>query len=83
MLSQNGLVMRQAGVESPERIGRVERHGGLWKNVCKRIITHRGVAGTEDMRVALAEATNAKNALSRSGGFSPAQWAFGILPRGA
>ena len=27
-LAQHGVLIRQAGVESPEQIGRVERHGG-------------------------------------------------------
>ena len=30
-LAQHGVLIRQAGVESPEQIGRVERHGGLFK----------------------------------------------------
>ena len=32
-LAQHGVLIRQAGVESPEQIGRVERHGGLFKAV--------------------------------------------------
>ena len=51
-------------------------------SVCSRIITDHEVAGPVDMRVAVAEATKARNALSRSEGFSLAQCVFGILPKG-
>ena len=81
-LAQNSVLIRQAGVESPEQIGRVERHGGLWKHVLRRVVVDHGVTGMRDMRMAMSEATSAKNALARNGGFSPSQWVFGCLPRG-
>ena len=31
VFAQHGVLIRQAGVEGPEQIGRVERHGGLFK----------------------------------------------------
>ena len=42
-LAQHGVLIRQAGVESPEQIGRVEQHGGLFKAVLKRMITEHAV----------------------------------------
>ena len=81
-LAQHGVLIRQAGVESPEQIGRVERHGGLFKAMLKRMITEHAVQGFDDMKVAVAEAVSTKNNLSRNGGFSPSQWVFGTLPRG-
>ena len=81
-LAQHGVLIRQAGVESPEQIGRVERHGGLFKAVLKRMITEHAVRGFDDMKIAIAEAVSTKNNLSRNGGFSPSQWVFGTLPRG-
>ena len=44
-LAQHGVLIRQAGVASPEQIGRVERHGGLFKAVLKRMITEHAVQG--------------------------------------
>ena len=41
-LAQPGVLVRQAGVESPEQIGKVERHGGF-KAVFKRMITEHTV----------------------------------------
>ena len=81
-LAQHGVLIRQAGVESPEQIGRVERHGGLFKAVLKRKITEHAVQGFDDIKIAIAEAVSTKNNLSRNGGFSPSQWVFGTLPRG-
>ena len=49
-LAQHGVLIRQAGVESPEQIGRVERHGGLFKAVLKRMITEHAVQGFDDIK---------------------------------
>ena len=49
-LAQHGVLIRQAGVEGPEQIGRVERHGGFFKAVLKRMITEHAVQGFEDIK---------------------------------
>ena len=49
-LAQHGVLIRQAGVESPEQIGRVERHGGFFKAVLKRMITEHAVRGFDDIK---------------------------------
>ena len=69
-LAQHGLI-RQAGVESPEQIGRVERHGGLFKAVLKRMITEHAVQGFDNIKIALAEAVSTKNNLSRNAVLHP------------
>ena len=46
--AQHGILIRQAGVESREQIGRVERHGQLFKAVLKRMITEHAVRGFDD-----------------------------------
>ena len=82
-LAQHGVLIRQARVESLEQIGRVERHGGLFKAVLKRMINEHVVRGFDDIKkIAIAEAVSTKNNLSRNGGFSPSQWVFGTLLRG-
>ena len=80
-LAQHGVLIRQAGVESPERIGRVERRGRLFGTVLGRVVTEHAVQGFDDIKIAIAEAVSTKNNLSRNGGFSPSQWVFGTLPR--
>ena len=37
-LANNGVFQRQAALESPEMIGRGERHGGIIKRVMKRMV---------------------------------------------
>ena len=69
-------------MEGPEQNGRVERHGGLFKAVLKRMVADHAVQGFDDMKVAVAESVSTKNNLSRNGGLSPSHWAFGTLPRG-
>ena len=81
-LARHGVLIRQAGVESPEQIGRVERHGGLFKAVLKRMVADHAVQGFDDMKVAVAEAVSTKNNLSRNGRFSPSQLVFATFPRG-
>ena len=49
-LAQHGVLIRQAGVESPEQIGRGERHGGLFKAVLKRMITEHAVRSFDDIK---------------------------------
>ena len=49
-LAPHGVLIHQAGVESPEQIGRVERHGGLFKAVLKRMITEHAVRGFDDIK---------------------------------
>ena len=80
-LAQHGVLIRQAGVESPEQIERVERHGGLFKAVLKRMITERAVRGFDDIKIAITEAVSTKNNLSRNGGFSPSQWVWYFTTR--
>ena len=50
------VLILQAGVESTEQTGRVERHGGLFKAVVKRMITEHVVQGFDDMKIVIAEA---------------------------
>ena len=49
-LVQHGVLIRQAGVESPEQIGRAERHGGLVKAVLNRMITEHAVQSFDDIK---------------------------------
>ena len=81
MLGAHGICPRNIGLESPEQLGRVERHGGLWKQVAKRTISSQELSGADDMRM-LASCTNAiMNDNVRKGGFAPSQWVLGRFPR--
>ncbi|CAE7211787.1 RE1 [Symbiodinium sp. CCMP2592] len=81
-LGSHGVQIRQAGLESPEHIGKCERHGGIIKRAFKRLVKDHNVVGKDDVKVAMLEAQVAKNEFMRVGGFSPTQWVLGRLPRG-
>ena len=80
-LSSHGVQIRQAGLESPEHIGKCERHGGIIKRAFKRLVKDHNVVGKDDVKKAMLEAQVVKNEFMRIGGFSPTQWALGRLPR--
>ena len=72
-LSSHGVQIRQAGLESPEHIGKCERHRGIIKRAFKRLVKDHNVVGKDDVKVAMLEAQLAKNEFMRVGGFSPTQ----------
>ena len=80
-LSSRGVILRNIGVESPEQLGRVERHGGILKGMMQRIIHELGLTGELQVKEALSEALHTKNSQSRIKGFTPTQWVFGKLPK--
>lgn len=80
-LSSRGVIIRNIGVESPEQLGRVERHGGILKGMMQRIIHKLGLSGELQVKQALSEALSTKSSQSRIKGFTPTQWVFGQLPK--
>ena len=68
-----GCQVTQIGVESPEQLGRTERHGGA----------ELQLTGREAIQHTLTPSVMTKNSLSRVRGFAPAQWVLGKLPREA
>ena len=81
-MSDHGVQIRTAGLESPEHIGRGERHGGIvkrtWRRVCRQLLC----VGKEQAKTAMASIVSEKNDYIRHGGFSPSQWVIGKRPRG-
>ena len=81
-LAAHGVYIRPAGLESPEQIGRGERHGSMFKNNMKRCVRTHHIVGKAGMKIAGAEIICGKNDMIRRGGFSPSQWVLGKAPRG-
>ena len=77
----NGVLVRQAALEAPEQIGRAERHGGIFKQVMKKIIKEHHIQGKEQMKLAATVALETKNDMMRRDGFAPSQWVLGRFPR--
>ena len=60
-ITARGVQPRQAGVESHEQVGRTERHGGIFKDMLRRVVADRSISGEDDMRVAIAETIGVKS----------------------
>ena len=76
-MDEHGVRVVHAPLESPESIGRTERHGGLVKALYRKVSAEVHPTGKEQVEQALIEVTRVKNSTSRIGGFSPAQWVLG------
>ena len=82
--AKNGVVIRPAGLEAPEEIGRVERRCDMLKKMMSKVIKDTHASGRESMDMLLSEYSeclNAANEMTRHGGSLPAQWVFSRLPR--
>ena len=69
------------GLESPEQLGRTERHGGMWKRVARRAVTAQKVKGPDEMMILALSNSCQMNDGTRRGGFAPSQWVLGTFPR--
>ena len=82
-MSSQGIQVYHAPLETPEAIGRVERHGGVLKGMARKVISQTQARGEVEIQSVLDESCLAKNSLLRNGGYSPCQWVLGKTPREA
>merc|ERR1712138_272205 len=75
------IAIRNVGLESPEQLGRIERHGGMWKATAKRIIHAQKIRDTDDIVIMAMANNSTMNDGTRKGGFAPSQWVLGKFPR--
>ena len=54
-LAAHGVLIRPAGLESPEHIGRCERHGGILKRAFRRIVRQHNLTGKTEVKEARLE----------------------------
>jgi hypothetical protein len=80
-LSAAGVDCSNIGLEAPYQLGKVERHGDMWKKIAAKVIETKEIRGVDAMRMVSAEVNAVINGMSRVGGFSPAQWVTGRQPR--
>ena len=79
-LGSNSISISPIGLEIPEQLGTGERHGGLWKNIARRVVTARQLKGETQMIMMAAEVNAMKNENARHGGFAPCQCVLGKFP---
>ena len=80
-LDEHGIQSYHVPLESPEELGRVERHGGLLKAMFRKVAAETSCSSKEQVESILTEVTSTKNDMSKAGGFSPSQWVMGKAPR--
>ena len=76
-LSGHGVQVHTASLETPEAIGRVERHGGIGKAMYKQVCAETQCQGIEQIQTVLNEVCSIKNTTARHSEFSPSQWVLG------
>lgn len=76
-LSNEGCQVDAAAKASPWQLGQIERAGGLWKAMLRKMVWSQQIAGQDDMLLATGAVNTARNALTRKSGFSPQQWVLG------
>ena len=82
-MDEHNIQVHHVPLESPESLGRVERHGGLLKALFRRVCTEVGACTKEQVESCITQVLGVKNDSARVGGFSPSQWVLGRAPRGA
>ena len=75
------MIIRLAGCEAPQQIGRVERRGDMFKKMMSKVIRDTHFSDRESMDMILSECLIAANEMTRHGGFALAQWVLSRLPR--
>ncbi|CAE7262943.1 unnamed protein product, partial [Symbiodinium sp. CCMP2456] len=76
-IADHGCHFDTAAKASPWQIGQIERHGGLWKETFRKLCWDQQISTLEEVLWATSATNQAKNALVRKSGFSPAQWVLG------
>ena len=72
-LVTNGVLVRHAALDAPEHAGRAERHGRIFKDVMKKVISEHRVIVKEQTRNSAVAAIETTNDVMRRDGFAPWQ----------
>ena len=65
-MSAQGIQVYHAPLETPEAIGRVERHGGVLKGMARKVISQTQARGEAQIQSVLDESCLSKNSLLRT-----------------
>ena len=65
-LSVAGVYVGNTGLEAPYQLGKVERHGGMWKQIAARVIETKAVKGLTSVKNMAAEVNAVTNDKSRT-----------------
>ena len=76
-----GTLVFRAAARSPWQQGKVERHGGLMKNMIEKARESTSVVDLDELKALLYECEAAKNRFMNRSGYSPVQRQIGQWPR--
>ena len=76
----SGVKLRASAGQAHWQQGVIERHGQWFQDILRRVIDEKSI-DEEDIDLAIAHTTQAKNELRRRHGYSPCQAVFGKDPR--
>ena len=76
-LKDYGVEQEVMPLEAPWKNGRVERAGGLWKEIFAKVTLEMNVQGLQDVITAASIVTQCRNSFPWASGYSPNQWVLG------
>ena len=79
--AQHGTIVFRAAARAPWQQGKVERHGGLLKEMIEKARDTAKPETMEELRLLVQECECAKNRFSNRSGYSPVQRQIGQWPR--
>ena len=82
-LSAAGVYCGSTGLEAPYQLGKVERHGDIWKKIAAKVIETKNIKGAQGMKLVAAEVNSverdeqSRRILPRSMGYRTTAQALG------
>ena len=76
-LKRFGVEQETMPLEAPWKQGKVERAGGLWKEIFQKTVQEMQVSGISDVTMATSIVTQTRNSFPKSSGYTPNQWVLG------
>ena len=76
-LKRFGVEQEVMPLEAPWKQGKVERAGGLWKELFQKTVQEVQVSGLSDVVTATSIVTQTRNSFPRASGYTPNQWVLG------
>ena len=76
-LKNFGVEQEAMPLEAPWKNGKVEKAGGLWKDIFAKVVHDMQLCGIQDMIIGTSIVTQTRNAFPRTSGYSPNQWVLG------
>ena len=66
-ISAAGVYCASIGLEAPYQLGKVERHGDIWKTITAKVIENKSIRGARAMATVAGEVTAVVNEKNRTG----------------